>query len=157
MRLEAVSKIFPYPRTKEAEKTAEHAEELGSRIGRKVAETKLEAIDGAVRAHEAAHVAALGTAGAGGASFSYMIGPDGTRYAVGGSVRVTASPVPGDPEATIRRAKALILASYAVISPSSADMRVAAEAYQMEMQAKRELAREVEAGEEAGVEQEWFA
>jgi hypothetical protein len=157
MRLAAVSQIFPYPRTGEAEKAPEHAEELNSRIGSSVTEAKLAAIDGAVRAHEAAHVAALGTAGAGGASFSYLVGPDGTRYAVGGSVRVTASPVPGDPEATIRRAKALILASYAVISPSSADMRVAAEAYQMEMQAKRELAREAEASGDAGMQREWFA
>jgi len=157
MGLAAVSKIFPYPRARAAEKTPKPADEVNFRIGRRVAEAKLAAVDGAVRAHEAAHVAALGTAGAGGASFSYMIGPDGTRYAVGGSVRVTASPVPGDPEATIRRAKALILASYAVISPSPADMRVAAEAYQMEMQAKRELAREVEAGEEAGMQREWYA
>ncbi len=157
MRLEAVSKIFPYPRAQGPEKTAERVEEPAFRIGRKVAEAKLAAVDGAVRAHEAAHVAALGTAGAGGASFSYMIGPDGTRYAVGGSVRVTASPVPGDPEATIRRAKALILAAYAVTSPSPADMRVAAEAYQMEMQAKRELARELEAGGEDGMQREWSA
>ncbi len=132
----------------------ERAEELRALSVRGAARTKLESIDGAVRAHEATHLAALGAAAAGGASFSYLIGPDGTRYAVGGSVRVVVSPVPGDPEATIRRAKAIIAAAYAVVTPSPADMGVAQEAYRMEMQAKRELAREAE---KTGNEREWFA
>jgi hypothetical protein len=103
-------------------------------------------------------MAALGAAAAGGASFSYLVGPDGTRYAVGGSVRIVASPVPGDPEATIRRAKALINAAYAVSLPSPADIRVAAEAYEMEMQAKRELSKDSEqAAEDAGARLEWYA
>lgn len=113
-------------------------------IAARIAEEKLAAIDGEVRAHEAAHLAAAGTAAGGGASFDYVIGPDGERYAVGGSVRVVAQPVYGDPEATIRKAQALIRAAYAVSLPSAADMRVAAEAYQMEMDAKRELTREAE-------------
>jgi hypothetical protein len=146
MKLEAISAITLPPRRIMAISPVEQVDEQNVRVARGVMEARLAAVDGAVRAHEAAHVAALGTAGAEGASFSYMIGPDGTRYAVGGSVRVMASPVPGDPEATIRRAKALIAAAYAVISPSPADMRVAEEAYRMEMEAKNELAR-----------QEWFA
>jgi hypothetical protein len=137
---------------------AERAQEPRSASGRRVRDAKLEAIDGAVRAHEAAHMAALGAAAAGGASFSYLVGPDGTRYAVGGSVRIVASPVPGDPEATIRRAKALINAAYAVSMPSPADMRVAAEAYQMEMQAKRELSKDSEqAAKNTRAEREWYA
>ena len=108
-------------------------------IGARIAAQKLESIDLEVRAHEAAHLAAAGTAAGGGASFDYVIGPNGERYAVGGSVRVVAQPVYGDPEATIRKAEALIRAAYAVSLPSAADMRVAAEAYQMEMDAKREL------------------
>jgi hypothetical protein len=102
-------------------------------------ENQLQEADAEVRAHEAAHVAAAGPAAAGGASYVYMRGPDGRLYAVGGSVKVDMSPVPGDPEATIRKARALIQAAFAVGQPSGADMRVAAEAYQMEMQAQKEL------------------
>ena len=77
--------------------------------------------------------------GAGAASYSYVTGPDGTRYAVGGSVPVDLQAVPGDPEATLRKAKAAIRAAFAVGQPSAADMRVAAEAYSLEMKAQREL------------------
>ncbi len=119
--------------------------------GARVAEAKLEAIDLEVRAHEAAHLAAAGTAAGGGATFDYVIGPNGERYAVGGSVRVMAQPVYGDPEATIRKAEAIIRAAYAVSLPSSADLRIAAEAYQMEMDAKRELAEKGEVAAEGWV------
>jgi hypothetical protein len=114
--------------------------------GNMIADEKLSQIDAEVRAHEATHLAALGAVAGGGASFDYLIGPDGTRYAVGGSVHVSLSPVPGDPEATIRRAKAIIQAAYAVGMPSAADMQTAAEAYQMEMEAQRELAKKQEVG-----------
>ncbi len=100
---------------------------------------ELQQADAGVRAHEAAHMAAAGAYASGGASYIYARGPDGRLYAVGGSVRVNLSPVPGDPEATIRKAKALIQAAYAVGQPSAADIRVAAEAYQMEMQAQRQI------------------
>jgi hypothetical protein len=113
----------------------------GVDVGRKVVAERLSYIDGAVRAHEQAHLAALGPYARSGADYSYMIGPDGRRYAVGGSVDVSLQPVPGDPEATIRKAKALIRGAYAPTSPSGPDMRVAAEAYRMEMEAKRELER----------------
>ncbi len=111
-------------------------------VGRSVQNARLSEIDGAVRAHEQAHLAALGPYAQGGAEYSYLITADGRRYAVGGSVNVNLQPVPGDPEATIRKAKALIMAAYAPTSPSGPDMRVAAEAYRMEMEAKRQLAKE---------------
>jgi hypothetical protein len=105
--------------------------------------------DAEVRAHEHAHVAALGN---GVIHYDTVVGPDGNAYAVGGGVSVDLSPVPGDPEATVRKAKAAIQAAYAVGEPSAADMKVAAEAYQMEMAAQREIQRRQETGRQA-----WFA
>ncbi len=116
----------------------------------RAADDQLQEADAAVRAHEAAHMAAAGPAAAAGPSFVYLVGPDGRMYAVGGSVRVNVTPVLGDPETTIRRAKALIQAAYAVGMPSAADMRIAAEAYEMEMQAQRELERFRERSAERG-------
>jgi hypothetical protein len=115
---------------------------------------ELQQADAGVRAHEAAHLAAAGAYASGGATYSYARGPDGRLYAVGGSVQVNLSPVPGDPEATIRKAKALIQAAYAVGQPSAADLRVAAEAYQMEMEAARQLdsRRQRAGGREPGTE-----
>ena len=100
---------------------------------------ELESVDAEVKAHEATHLAALGAAANGPASFDYLILPNGERIAVGGSVPVSISPVPGDPEATIRKAKILIQAAYAVGMPSAADMQVAQQAYEMEVAAEREL------------------
>ena len=65
---------------------------------------QLKARDQEVRVHEAAHLAAAGGFAQGGASYSYQTGPDGRRYAVGGEVSINTSAVPGDPEATIRKA-----------------------------------------------------
>ena len=50
--------------------------------------TELQKRDKEVRAHEQAHLAAAGQYAAGGASFSYSTGPDGKRYANGGSVPI---------------------------------------------------------------------
>jgi hypothetical protein len=108
-----------------------------------LARMRLEATDAEVRAHEHAHVAALGK---GVVVYDTVTGPDGSTYAVGGGVAVDLSPVPGDPEATIRKARLAIQAAYAAGEPSGADMRVAAEAYQLEMAAQRELEREQEEG-----------
>ncbi|WP_304223917.1 putative metalloprotease CJM1_0395 family protein [Gracilinema caldarium] len=100
---------------------------------------ELVSADQDVKAHEHAHMSVLGPYAAGAINYTYITLPDGSKYAVGGSIKVDLTPVPGDPEATIRKARAIINASYAVSSPSPADMRVAAQAYQMEMQAQREL------------------
>ncbi len=132
---------------------ANEPEEATARLAGNLIKRELEQVDAEVRAHEATHLAALGAAAGGGASYSYVLGPDGERYAVGGSVPAAASPIPGDPEATIRKAKALIQAAYAVALPSSADIQVAAEAYRMEIEAQKELARDAEnAAGELGVE-----
>jgi hypothetical protein len=123
-------------------------------VSRAVRNAELASIDGAVRAHEQAHLAALGVYAQTGAEYDYLITADGRRYAVGGSVSVNLQPVPGDPEATIRKARALIMAAYSPTSPSGPDMRVAAEAYRMEMEAVRQLERkeEMQKDEEPGID-----
>ena len=112
-------------------------------ISRKLAETRLQDEDAEVRAHEHKHAAALGK---GVIVYDTVIGPDGTSYAVGGGISVDLQPVPGDPEATIRKAKSAIQAAYAVGEPSGADLRVAADAYQLEVAAQKDLENEQEAG-----------
>ena len=119
-------------------------------LARRLGEMRLQEADAEVRAHEHAHVAALGK---GVIVYDTVIGPDGSVYAVGGGVAVDLEPVPGDPEATIRKAKMAIQAAYAVGEPSAADMKVAADAYQLEVTAQRDLEREQAAG---GV-QTWYA
>ena len=95
--------------------------------------------DAEVRAHERSHLMALGTNAASGINLILRRGPDGRSFAVGGSVKVDTSPVPGDPEATIRKATGIINAALAPGDPSAADMRVAARAYQMASAAKQEI------------------
>ena len=61
--------------------------------------------DAEVRRHEQAHLAAAGRYAKGGPTFTYQKGPDGQLYAIGGEVAIDTSPVPGDPEATIQKAR----------------------------------------------------
>jgi hypothetical protein len=95
--------------------------------------------DAEVRGHERAHLMSAGSAAASGVHLVLRRGPDGQSYAVGGLVKVDMSPVPGDPEATIRKARNIMNASNAPGNPSAADMRVAAEAYRMAAAARREI------------------
>jgi hypothetical protein len=106
---------------------------------RRSAEAELRGADTQVKAHEATHLAVAGPYARGGAEYSYVLGPNGERYAVGGSVRVDLEPVPGDPEATLRKAQAIMRAAVSPGAPSAADMRIAAEAYRMAAQAQREI------------------
>lgn len=103
---------------------------------------KLQSIDSAVKAHEKTHLLVLGPYAKSGIHYDYIILSGGQKYAVGGSVGVDVKPVPGDPEATIRKARVIRSAALAPNNPSAADKRIAVEAYQMEMQAKRQLERE---------------
>lgn len=91
-----------------------------------------------VRNHELSH-ATVGGAYTGSPTFSYEIGPDGKRYAVGGEVSVDLSPVSGDPRATIAKMKKVHAAALAPANPSSQDTRVAAAATQIILQAQAEL------------------
>jgi hypothetical protein len=101
---------------------------------------KLRARDQEVRAHEAAHKAAAGSHARGSAQFTFEEGPDGRRYAVGGEVSIDTSKISGDPEATIRKAQTIRRAANAPAQPSGQDRNVAAQATQMESEARRELA-----------------
>lgn len=112
-----------------------------------IASYKLASIDALVRAHEYAHLMALGPYAAGSIEYDYVISPSGMRYAVGGSIAVDLKPVPGDPEATLRKAKAVLLSALAPAMPSAADKEVAAQATTLMQQAKRELAKRETADE----------
>jgi len=94
-----------------------------------------------VRAHEAAHIAAGGSAVKGGASFTYEKGPDGKLYAVGGEVPISLGG--GDtPEEKIANAKAVQAGALAPASPSPQDLKVASSAAQIEAAARSELAED---------------
>lgn len=97
-----------------------------------------------VRSHEQAHVAAGGRYVRGGPSYTYRMGPDGRMYAVGGEVSIDSSPVPGDPEATVEKARQIRRAALAPSNPSAQDLRTAAKASRMEAKAKAQLRREEE-------------
>lgn len=120
------------------------------RSGADRARKELAGIDQSVKAHEQAHMAVLGGYAAGPISYDYLIAADGTRYAVGGSIKVDFTPIPGDPEATIRKARAIELSAFAPGASSGADLRVAAAAYRMEMQARAEIDRRNAGVEETG-------
>lgn len=103
---------------------------------------QLQARDREVRAHEAAHKAAAGSLARSGASFEFENGPDGRRYAVGGEVSIDTAKVSGDPQATLRKAQTIRAAANAPAQPSAQDRAVAAQATQMEAEARQELAEE---------------
>ena len=102
--------------------------------------SKLAARDREVRAHEAAHQAAGGSM-VGAASFDYETGPDGRSYAIGGRVPIQLSPG-RTPQETIARAEQARAAALAPADPSAADMTVAADAAQMELQARTQEAQQ---------------
>ncbi|MGH1364112.1 MAG: putative metalloprotease CJM1_0395 family protein [Calditrichia bacterium] len=111
--------------------------ELTEEEQQKVAEMKKR--DQEVRAHEQAHLAAAGSLAMGGATYEYEVGPDGRRYAVAGSVAIDTEKVPGDPKATLEKAKRIQRAALAPQDPSPQDRKVAAEAKQMEMEAQQQI------------------
>lgn len=102
---------------------------------------KLKARDREVRAHEQAH-ATVGGPVTGSPQYTFQQGPDGKQYAVGGEVSVDASPVRGNPEATIRKMELVKKAALAPANPSSQDRRVAAEADAKIIAARQEIAAE---------------
>ncbi|HEV8040995.1 MAG TPA: putative metalloprotease CJM1_0395 family protein [Bryobacteraceae bacterium] len=92
-----------------------------------------------VRAHEQAHLVVAGAYATGGPSYTYAVGPDGQRYAVGGEVSLDTSSDPSNPEATVEKAKVIQAAANAPVDPSTQDRRVAAEAAQMEAAAEAQI------------------
>ncbi len=103
---------------------------------------KLRARDASVRNHEQAHVTAGGRYIIRRAQFDYERGPDGKLYAVGGDVQIDTSEERGDPEATIQKAQTVRRAALAPSDPSPQDQRVAANATQMEFEARMELVQQ---------------
>ena len=96
-------------------------------------------IDRSVRAHEQAHSSVAGRY-AGTTTYSFVRGPDGISYAVGGEVSIDTSPIPNDPEASIRKAQQIRMAANAPADPSSQDRRVASQAASLENEARAQLA-----------------
>lgn len=97
--------------------------------------------DSEVRAHEQAHKA-VGATLAGSIQLSYQTGPDGKSYAVGGSVPIDLSTIPGDLEATISKMQRVQSAALAPASPSGPDQQIAAQAAASAAQARMTLAKE---------------
>jgi len=100
--------------------------------------SQLQSRDKEVRQHELAHASTGGSA-TGSPSYSFEIGPDGKKYAVGGEVSVDLSGVPGDPHATITKMQRVHAAALAPANPSTQDTRVAASASRIILQAQSEI------------------
>ena len=94
--------------------------------------------DREVRAHEQAHKT-VGGPYAGEIQFETQTGPDGREYAIGGEVAIDASPISGNPEATIRKMDIVIRAALAPAEPSPQDRAVAAQAQAQRTEAQAEL------------------
>ncbi len=77
-----------------------------------------------------------------GAQYQHRIGPDGRQYAVHGEVDLDVAPVPGSPEATIKKMQVVGRAARASARPSIQDRRVAALAARLELLARQELRRQ---------------
>jgi len=103
---------------------------------------KLAKRDREVKQHEQQHVAAAGSYIKSGPTYSYQVGPDGKRYAVGGQVSIDTSPIPNDSAATIRKAQIVKASALAPANPSAADYSVAVSAAKMEESARIHLREE---------------
>jgi hypothetical protein len=121
--------------------TATRGEPLGEGEGRRnrTGLSPLESRDREVRRHERAHLAALGPYAASGAIFDIAVTEDGPA-ALGGKVKVDLSEVPGDPEATLRKARTIMRAAYAPSEASTVDAAVAAEAGRLAAKAREDVA-----------------
>ena len=102
--------------------------------------SQLQTTDRRVRAHEQAHLNAAQGIAISGATFSYEVGPDDKRYAVGGEVSIDTSKE-SEPEKTIAKGNKIIRAALAPVDPSPQDHSVAANAAQMIQEAQAELMR----------------
>jgi hypothetical protein len=112
------------------------SQEINAQQAQVINELKLR--DKEVRAHELAH-AAVGGSVTGAPNYSFEIGPDGQQYAVGGEVSVDLSTVAGNPSATIAKMQKVHAAALAPANPSAQDIKVAANAVQIILQAQSEL------------------
>ena len=113
--------------------------QLSAEEQRRIAE--LEKTDKAVHAHEAAHLAAAGGLAVSGASYTYVYGPDGKRYAVGGEVGIDTS-AESKPQANIDKGRRVRAAAMAPADPSPQDYAVASAGDQLVALGRRQLAAE---------------
>ena len=112
------------------------AQELSTEQKQEVA--KLKKRDQEVKAHEKAHASAGAGIVQGGATYQYQRGPDGKMYAVGGEVKIDTTPE-RDPVDTIRKMQQVKKAALAPSQPSAQDRSVAAQASQIEAEARAQL------------------
>jgi len=108
-------------------------------FAQKKALTELKLLDQEVRTHELAH-ASVGGATTGAPSYTFEVGPDGKKYAIGGEVSVDLSKIDGNPRATIAKMQKVHAAALAPAKPSIQDTRVASSAAKIILQAQSELA-----------------
>jgi hypothetical protein len=101
---------------------------------------ELKARDKEVRAHEQAHMTS-GAPYTSAPKYEYTTGPDNQQYATGGSVDIDTSEE-STPEKTLQKAQVIKRSAQAPAEPSSQDKKVAAEAAQMERQARAEIAEQ---------------
>ena len=99
---------------------------------------KLKKRDQEVKAHENAHMSAGAGVVQGGATYQYQRGSDGRMYAVGGEVKIDTSRE-RNPEDTIRKMQQVKKAALSPSQPSAQDRSVAAQASQIEAEARAEL------------------
>jgi hypothetical protein len=99
------------------------------------------ALSRGVKDHENAHLALLSGVASSPVTYDTVRGPNGETIAVGGRIAVDMSEVPGDPEATLHKARAIISAANAPHDPSAGDMRTASRAYRMASAAEAEIAK----------------
>jgi len=103
---------------------------------------ELKRIDRQVRSRELTHRAAAGSYARGSVSFDYVTGPDGKKYAEDGHININARPIPNNPEATIRKARAIRSVELSPTNTSPQDRSVSAEIGKIEREARMELRTE---------------
>ena len=94
--------------------------------------------DQQVRQEEEAHAAVAGDL-AGPISYVYQQGPDGRRYAVGGSVPIRSQVTSGDPAEARQLGARMAAAAHAATNPSGADLAAARQGYGLQGQAAETL------------------
>ena len=141
-RISDNSKGAQYPGNKSGKQAVEDSTSITSkqqqdpRIQEEIA--RLKSAEEKVKAHEAAH---KNTGGAitGPVSYTYTLGPDGRNYVTGGEVPITIS-TGSTPQETIIRMQQVIQAALAPADPSPQDRAVAAQAANIQLQAREETA-----------------
>ena len=126
--------------TQENEEKSANGQKLSKEEQKEVKE--LERIDSQIRRHELTQKAIAGSYARGSVSFDYVTGPDGKKYAKEGHIKIDTRPIPNNPEATIRKARALRSVGLTSTNTSSQSRSVYAEITKIEREARIELMTE---------------